>query len=107
MSNTTISEDGRFEWDDKKNKSNKKEHGFYFNEILCAFDDPCFLELYDDSHSTYEETRYKGLAELQDFVILYLSFTETAKGRTRLISARLAEPIEEDMYYEWRKNFNP
>jgi len=105
MGKTIISPDGRFEWEDNKNKLNKKDHGLYFSEILPAFDDPYLLEFYDEAHSTLEETRFKGLAELQDFIILYLSYTEKATGRTRIISARPAEPIEEKVYYEWRKNF--
>ena len=105
MGKTIVSDDGRFEWDEEKDKLNKADHGLYFSEILPAFDDPFLLELYDEAHSTLEETRFKGLAELQDFIILYLSYTEKATGRTRIISARPAEPIEEKTYYEWRKNF--
>jgi len=107
MGKTVISGDGHFEWDKAKNRLNKELHGLYFDEILPAFNDPYLLEVYDEAHSTYEETRYKGLAELQDLIILYLSYTETASGRTRLISARPAEPVEEKAYYEWRKNFIP
>ncbi|WP_010261990.1 BrnT family toxin [Treponema primitia] len=106
MGKTVISTDGLFEWDDDKSKINKELHGLYFAEILPAFDDPYILELYDETHSTVEETRYRGLAELQDFIILYLSYTEPGSGRTRIISVRPAEPAEERMYYEWRKNFN-
>jgi len=105
MGQTIISEDGRFEWDEAKDTLNMKDHGLHFSEILLAFDDPYLLEFYDESHSTLEETRFKGLAELQDFIILYLSYTEKASGRTRIISARQAVPIEEETYYEWRKNF--
>jgi uncharacterized DUF497 family protein len=105
MGKTIISPDGRFEWDEDKSRINKKLHGLYFDEILPAFDDPYILELYDDTHSTSEETRHIGLAELQDFIILYLSYTEPKSGRTRIISVRPTEPIEERMYYEWRKNF--
>ena len=107
MGNTIVSEDGRFEWDEEKDILNKADHGLYFSEILPAFDDPYLLELYDETHSTLEEPRFKGLAELQDFIVLYLSYTEKATGRTRIISARSAEPIEEKAYYEWRKNFIP
>ncbi|MDR1200201.1 MAG: BrnT family toxin [Tannerellaceae bacterium] len=107
MGKTIISADGRFEWDEEKSETNKELHGLYFDEILPAFDDPYLLELYDDTHSKFEETRYRGLAELRDFIILYLAYTEPANGRTRIISARPAEPIEEKAYYEWRKNFNP
>ena len=105
MGKTIISADGRFEWDKEKSKINKEFHGLYFDEILPAFDDPFLLEMYDETHSALTETRFRGLAELQDFIILYLSYTEPASGRTRIISARPAEPIEEKEYYEWRKNF--
>jgi len=105
MGKPTISLDGRFEWDEEKSRVNKECHGLSFNEILPAFDDPYLLELYDGAHSTYEEVRFRGLAELQDFIILYISYTEPISGRTRIISARTAEPIEERAYYEWRKNF--
>ncbi|MDR2575476.1 MAG: BrnT family toxin [Treponema sp.] len=84
---------------------NKELHELYFDEILPAFDDPYLLEIYDEAHSNLSETRFRGLAELQDFIILYLAYTEPASGRTRIISARSAEPIEEREYYEWRKNF--
>ena len=104
MGQTITSKDGRFEWDEEKDRLNKKFHGLSFDEILSAFDDPYLLELYDETHSSLEETRFKGLAELQDFIILYLSYTEPASGRTRIISARSAEPVEERAYYEWRKN---
>ena len=107
MGKTTVSFDGRFEWDEPKSVSNHADHGLYFDEVLPAFDDPFFMELYDEAHSSLEETRYRGLAELQDFIILYLSYTEPANGRTRIISARPAEPIEERYYYEWRKKFIP
>ena len=105
MGITIISEDGCFEWDMDKNKRNKKDHGLFLSEILPAFDDPFLLEYYDETHSTHNETRFKSLAELQDSIILFLSYTEQSNGRTRIISARLAEPIEEKNYHEWRKSF--
>jgi uncharacterized DUF497 family protein len=105
MGKTIISADGRFEWDENKSIINKELHGLFFDEILPAFDDPFLLEMYDEAHSTFSEIRFRGLAELQDFIILYLSYTEPASGRTRIISARPAEPVEEREYYEWRKNF--
>jgi len=32
MDRTIVSEDGRFEWDGDKDRLNKKNHGFSFNE---------------------------------------------------------------------------
>jgi uncharacterized DUF497 family protein len=57
-----ISSDGRFEWDNDKNILNKEDDGFYFEEILSAFDDPFFLEAYDRDNSTTDEVRWKGIA---------------------------------------------
>jgi len=50
---------------------------------------------------------YHGLSfnEVLPAIVLYLSYTEKATGRTRIISARPAVPSEEKMYYEWRENF--
>jgi len=105
MGKTIVSADGRFEWDEEKSILNKVNHGLSFPEILSAFDDPYLLEFFDENHSTLAEPRFKGLAEIQDFIILYLSYTEQSSGRTRIISVRLAEPVEERAYYEWRKDF--
>ena len=82
------STDGRFEWDEDKS--------FWWS--LSPWD------VWWNPFSLYRNP-VRGLAELQDFIILYLSYTEPASGRTRIISARPAEPIEEREYYEWRKNF--
>jgi uncharacterized DUF497 family protein len=62
---TVISQDGYFEWEDDKNALNKKNHGFYFEEILAAFDDPFFLEAYDRENSTQDEIRWKGIASFE------------------------------------------
>jgi uncharacterized DUF497 family protein len=105
MGRTIVSADGRFEWDEDKRWLNKELHGWYFEETLLAFEDPYLLELYDEAHSTLNEVRYIGLAEFQDFVILYLSYTEPESGRTRIFSVRPTEPMEEMLYYEQRKNF--
>ena len=79
MGKTIISADGRFEWEEDKSRINKKLHGLYFNEILPAFDDPYLLEMYDETHSASTEVRFRGLAELQDFIILYPVIHRTIK----------------------------
>ena len=94
---TIISPDGRFEWDEKKNKLNKEDHGFFFEEILTVFDDPFFLESYDKDHSTLDEVRLKGIASFDRRIYFFLSYAEH-RERTRLISARLAEPHERKYY---------
>jgi len=94
-----ISPDGRFEWDGDKNILNKENHGFYFEEILGAFDDPFFLEAYDQDNSTHNEVRWKGIASYDRCIYFYVSYTER-DGRIRIISARLAEPLEKERYNE-------
>ena len=96
---TIISPDGRFEWEDNKNKLNKKDHGFYFEEVLTAFDDPFFLEAYDDVHSSLDEVRLKGLASFDQRIYFFISYTERGE-RTRIFSARLAEAHERKYYDE-------
>ena len=94
---TIISPDGRFEWDEKKNFQNKADHGFFFEEILAVFDDPFFLEAFDSDHSTPDEVRFKGIASLGRRIYFFISYTERGE-RTRIISARLAEPHERMCY---------
>ena len=96
---TVISPDGQFEWDEYKNTLNKENHGFYFEEILAVFKDPFFLEAYDRENSTVDETRWKGIASFNRRIYFFLSYTEQ-DSRTRIISARLAEPPERDCYDE-------
>ena len=96
---TIVSQDGCFEWEESKNNLNKTNHGFYFEEILAVFDDPFFLEAYDRDNSTFDEVRWKGIASFEQRIYFFISYTEQ-KGRTRIISARLAEPPEKEHYDE-------
>jgi uncharacterized DUF497 family protein len=96
---TVVSPDGCFEWEDAKNASNKEDHGFYFEEILAVFDDQFFLEAYDRENSTLDETRWKGIASFDQRIYFFISYTER-NGRTRIISARIAEPPEKERYDE-------
>ena len=100
MGRTIISEDGRFEWDEKKDRLNKKNHGFSFAEILEIFDDPAFLEGYDREHSEKEE-RYYGIGCLNN--ILYVIVFYTLRERKRIISARRADKDEQEEYYDYFK----
>jgi uncharacterized DUF497 family protein len=98
MGRTIISENGRFEWDENKDKLNKLNHGFHFSEILEVFDDLFFLEFFDKENSSFEEDRYIGIASFERKIYYYISFTE--RERIRIISARLAEPPEIKYYDE-------
>jgi uncharacterized DUF497 family protein len=100
MSNLTIvSDDSRFEWDEKKASTNIVKHGIAFCEILPVFDDPYIMEYYDDTHSTIEENRIICLGMLQDILVIFVCYVERG-ARIRIISARKARPREEAKYYE-------
>ena len=96
---TVISPDGRFEWDNDKNILNKENHGFFFEEILCVFSDPFFLEAYDQDNSSCNEERWKGIASIDQRIFFFVSYTEY-ENRIRIISARRAEPPEKERYCE-------
>ena len=100
MGRTIITKDGRFEWDESKDRLNKKNHGFSFNEILEIFDDPAFLEGYDPEHSGHED-RYYGIGCLNN--ILYIIAFYTLRKRIRIISARQADSDEQEEYNDYFK----
>jgi uncharacterized DUF497 family protein len=104
MGKTIISDDERFEWDEDKDRLNIKKHGFSFYEILEIFDDPAFLEGYDEEHSN-EEERYYGIGCLNNIVYIIAFYTER-KGRKRIISARQADIDEQEMYNDYFKKIN-
>ena len=101
---TVISTDNRFEWDSEKNEINREKHGLSFEEILAVFDDPFFLERYDYLHSDADEDRMIGIGTVNGIAVVTTAFTE--RQRIRLISARLASPKEEKVYYEYCKRLN-
>ena len=100
MSRTIISDDGRFEWDESKDKLNKKNHGVSFDEVLEIFDDPAFLEGYDQEHSKQED-RYYGIGCLNG--ILYIIAFYTYRERIRIFSARQADSDEQEEYDDYFK----
>jgi uncharacterized DUF497 family protein len=63
------------------------------------------IEYFDDSHSTEDEDRNRGIGMLQGILILYVCYTERGE-RTRIYSARKARPREETKYYEKLKKIN-
>ena len=92
--------DGYFEWDEDKDRLNKKNHGFSFTEILEIFDDPAFLEGFDREHSE-EEERYYGIGCINN--VLYIIVFYTFRERIRIISARRADKDEQEEYNDYFK----
>lgn len=86
-----------FEWDDAKALANKAKHGVAFESAALAFRDVFGLGLLDDRED-YGEERWIRLGTANG-VLLYVSYTERA-DRKRIISAREAERVEQDFYYQ-------
>jgi uncharacterized DUF497 family protein len=85
-----------FEWDENKNTVNIWKHGVSFEDAKAVFFDPLSVELYDKKHNDTEE-RWK-IYGLAGWVLLAVSFTEQ-DGIIRIISARRAAVVEEEVYY--------
>ena len=86
----------KFEWDEEKNRINKRKHKISFETAAHVFYDPYYIEMYDFEHSI-DEDRYIALGKVGD--VLFVVFTER-KETIRLISARLATIAERRIYYD-------
>ena len=89
--------DNEFEWDDRKAAANLVRHGVSFETARRAFDDIHAVEM-EDCRADYGEDRCVLLGMVQQRL---LAVTYTLRGRrTRIISARPAEPFERRLYHE-------
>jgi uncharacterized DUF497 family protein len=88
----------RFEWDDEKAASNLQKHGVSFEEAATAFGDPLSRTISDPDHSD-EEDRFVLLGLTGQDRLVVVVHTEQ-EDIIRLISARLATPVERRNYEE-------
>lgn len=89
--------DDEFEWDDEKAARNLRLHGVSFGLAREVFDDPSAFDWLDTSEN-YGEERFEILGMSQNRLI-QVAYTQR-DGRTRIISARGAEPWEKRIYHE-------
>ena len=90
-----------FVWDEDKNKKNIKDHGIPFTLAAAVFDDEYRLEFFDEKHSSNTEDRYLTIGLVRDIItVVYCERKNpnTDKVDTRIISARLASPLEQKAY---------
>ena|SRR3990172_7553709 len=88
----------RFEWDDRKNAENQRQHGVSFDEAQTVFLDDYALLVADPDHSAMEE-RFLLLgvsSTLRNLVVCHCY--RQGGGVVRLISARKATPTERAQY---------
>ncbi len=87
-----------FEWDREKEQKNIRKHKVEFEEASSIFDDPMFITVLDEEHSTDEE-RYITVGLSNKNRLLLVAHTER-NDRIRVISARKATRNEEKFYQE-------
>lgn len=92
-----------FEWDNKKDKTNKRKHGVSFEEARTAFYDENAIQYFDPDHSD-EEDRFilLGLSYKLKVLVVCHCFREN-DSVIRIISARKADKDEEYEYWRNRR----
>ena len=90
----------RFEWDERKDRSNRRKHGVSFEEAAEVFADPLHISWLDERFSVFEE-RWVTVGQTSTGVTLTVAnlfFDERGEGVVRLISARRATQRERQEY---------
>ena len=92
--------DLRFEWDERKNRSNKKKHGVSFEEARSVFLDEN-ARLIDDPDHSDDEARFvlMGISELLRVLVVCHCYRQDGDV-IRIISARKADSEERSSYEE-------
>ena len=90
----------RFEWDERKNRSNRKKHGVSFEEARTVFRDEN-ARLIDDPDHSADEARLIliGLSEILRVVVVCHCYRQHDEV-IRIISARRADSEETSSYEE-------
>ncbi|MFH2202974.1 MAG: BrnT family toxin [Elusimicrobiota bacterium] len=89
-----------FEWDMKKNASNKRKHGVSFEEAQTAFYDENAMRFYDPDHSKDEDRFILLGMSLKLRVLIVCHCYREGDDVIRIFSARKADKREEKSY--WR-----
>jgi uncharacterized DUF497 family protein len=88
----------RFEWDESKNKRNRRKHAIWFEEAQGVFDDPKAIFANDPKHSGNEERfLLLGFSAVGRILVVIHCYRE-ADSLIRIISARKATKKEVRFY---------
>ena len=96
----------RFEWDENKNRANKRKHGVDFETALRVFADPFALSGQDRIEDGEERWQTLGFVEGHILLLVAHTFREETVGENavvevvRIISARKADRNERRRYEE-------
>ena len=88
----------RYLWDPIKQRTNLRKHGVEFADAAIGLEDESALTVLDEDSET--EYRYQTLCMGPQPDVLMVVHTEEINELITIISARLAEPLERQQYYE-------
>jgi len=87
----------RYNWDERKNRSNIRRHGIAFDDAKRIFDGPT-VEKVDDRFDYGEVRIYAvGLVNGLEITVIYM---DEENGKRRIISAWRAEPHERRYFWQ-------
>ena len=91
----------RYVWNRYKNDLNKRKHHLGFKTAVLAFDDPFFIEVFDEKNSVSEE-RFNVTGSITGLINdTLVTVSVVYRGDLiRVFSARKAISVEESAYYE-------
>ena len=91
-----------FEWDESKNRADKRKHGVSFEEAQTVFLDESAIRFFDPDHST-EEDRFLMLGiSIHLRVLVMCHCFRVDDSLIRIISARKANRKEAGTYRDYR-----
>jgi uncharacterized DUF497 family protein len=91
----------KFEWDKNKSEANLQKHGISFDEAKTIFYGHVLT--IEDKRKEYGEARKISIGELEHKIAVAVVIHTDRKGKTRIISARIANKKERTLYYEYLK----
>ena len=84
-----------FEWDEEKNRTNLRKHGFHFVDAAEMFDGPFLAR--PDTREDYGEERWIGIGMTKGRMA-FVAFTVESDETVRIISLRKATNEERQDY---------
>jgi uncharacterized DUF497 family protein len=88
----------KFEWNEAKERSNRRKHGISFKEAQSVFFDEYALQFFDEDHSV-EENRFIMLGmSIRSRILVVIHCEIDANTTIRIISARKATVTERKVY---------
>ena len=89
----------RFEWDEAKNRSNRKKHGIDFETAQLVFEDPHCISFVE--RVSNGEERWHAIGSIENIIVIVVVHTyreEALDEVIRIISARRATRHERKLY---------